>query len=336
MADHSAIEWLGDPFLGTVGATWNPWWGCTMVSDECFVCYIPRQPPLRIRGLKFDHAGIGGKTGIVYAERRVLFYPLRKTRPLLIFPESLGDLWHPEIPDWKIAEMWAVMLLAHWHIFQCTTKRPARQCNRLNSAAFADLVAAAVEQIAAETKVRPADLDRARAHLADRLPGGTMRPLSNVWVGTTIGSTRSLRTRTPYLRRTPAAVRWASAEPVTDLKLSFAGKLEGVDHVIFGGESGDKSKVDAEDRGPGTRLHDLDLDHLATMIDEVGSDGHTVFVKQLGTPWAVHTGAAHRKGGDWDEWPAHLRVRQYPRQLAERALRFEPDNPRALAAVGHA
>ncbi len=336
MADKSPIEWLGDPYLNIVGATWNCWWGCDMVSDECFFCYIQRTPPLRQRHLFFDRSGIGGRTGIVFAERRVLFYPLRKTKPLMIFPESLGDLWHPQIPDEKIAEMWAVMLLAWWHIFQCTTKRPGRQCARLNSAAFADLVAAAVERIAGETRVRPTDLARAREHLAVRLPGGAMRPLANVWVGTTVGNPQSARTRLPYLRRTPAEVRWVSAEPVTSLALNFAGRLDGIQYVVFGGESGDKSKVHAEDTGPGTRLRRLDLDHLAEMIQHVRSQGAAVFVKQLGTPWAVLNGAVHPKGGNWDEWPAHLRIREYPRQLAERALRYDPSNERALAALAGA
>jgi protein gp37 len=333
MADKSLIEWLGDPFLNIAGATWNLWWGCTVVSDECFGCYIPGQPPLRQRHLVFDKHAIGGRTGIVFAERRVLFFPLRRTKPLLIFPESLGDLWHPEVPDETIAEMWAVMLLAWWHIFQTTTKRPGRQANRLNSKAFADLVAAAVEQIATETSVRSADLLRAREHLADRGPDGAMRALPNVWIGITVGSNKSARTRLPYLRRTPATVRWVSAEPIPDPNLTFDSVLDGVDYVVFGGESGPKYKVDAVDTGPGSRLRDLDLGHLARLIDQARTAGAAVFVKQLGTPWAVQTGAVHPKGGNWDEWPEHLRIRQYPRQLAERALRYMPDNVEALAAL---
>jgi len=333
VADKSLIEWLGDPFLNSAGATWNRWWGCRMVSHECLMCYIPRQPPLRQRHLSFDRVGIGGSTGIVFAERRVLFYPLRKTKPLIIFPESLGDLWHEQVPDDTIAETWAVMLLAWWHIFQCTTKRTTRQCNRLNSAAFADLVAEAVERIATETLVRPADLERARRHLAERLPGGAMRPLTNVWIGTTVGCSQSAKTRLPYLRRTPAEVLWVSAEPITDLSLTFEGKLDDIHYAVFGGESGDKSKVHAEDTGPGTRLRRLDLDHLDEMIGHAQQQNVAVFVKQLGTPWAVLNGASHPKGGDWDEWPEHLRIRQYPRQLAERALRIDPTNRLALAAL---
>jgi protein gp37 len=333
VGDKTLIEWLGDPFLNIAGATWNRWWGCRRVSAECNECYIPRTPPLRMRHLRFDKPGIGGDTGLVHAERRVLFYPLRKTKPLMIFPESLGDLWHEQVPDQTIAETFAVMLLASWHIFQCTTKRTTRQCNRLNSARFANLVAAAVEQIATETRVRPADLARARAHLDERMAGGAMRPLPNVWIGTTLGCTQSVKTRLPYLRRTPAAVRWVSAEPITDPALSFAYQLAGVDYVVFGGESGDKSKVHAPDTGPGTRLRRLDLVHLEQMIRQAQHQGARVFVKQLGTPWASLTGAHHPKGGDWTEWPAHLRIRQFPRQLAERALLYDPTNRLALAAA---
>jgi hypothetical protein len=35
------------------------------------------------------------------------------------------------------------------------------------------------------------------------------------------------------------------------------------------------------------------------------------------------------------EWPAHLQIREYPIQLAERALRVDPCNELARAAVRH-
>lgn len=366
VAEKSAIEWLGDPFLRSQGATWNCWWGCDMVGPECFSCYITRTPPLRIRGMKWDGAGIGASTGIVFAERRVLFMPLRKTKPLLIFPESLGDLWHEDVELHRVAEMYAIMLLAWWHIFQTCTKRATRQHRCLTSPMFAELVADAVERIAVEHNVKPADLERARAHLAERLPGGAMRPLPNVWVGVTVGCNQSAKTRIPYLHRTPKALGWLSCEPITDEDFNLGQYLrikcrdcdryglkdvpEGgtiicptcdgagsvlvdVGYVIFGGESGYQYQVHAPDTGPGTRLRRLDLDLLRFLIRQVRFllPHAAVSVKQLGTPWAVLNGATHPKGGDWSEWPEDLRIREYPRQLAERALRVDPGNELALA-----
>lgn len=340
----SSIEWLGDPFLGTQGDTWNPWRGCTRVGPECDSCYIVRTIPFRTIGMDFDKPGIGGTTGIVYASRAMLFKPLSRQQPLLYFPCSVTDLWHEQVAQERIAEVWAVMLLARWHIFQTCTKRGTRQCRLLNSAAFADLVAEAVERIAVELgprRVRPADLEHARAHLAERLPGGAMRPLPNVWIGVTAGCNQSVKTRIPYLSRTPAEVRWVSSEPFTDEGdgdedgLTFSDlMLNTVDYVIFGGESGARHLVAAEDTGPGTRLRRLSLPRLQHLLHVTGqARGGAIArsVKQLGTPWAVEHRARHPKGGDWSEWPADLRIREYPPQLAQRALRVDPGNEPARA-----
>lgn len=336
-------------------------------------CYITRTIPLRTARMTFDRAGEGGTTGLVYAPRERLYFPLTKRDPLIIFPESISDLWHELVPDERIADVWAVMLLADWHIFQTTTKRATRQCRLLNSAAFADLVAAAVEQLAAELgprRLAPAAVDRARAHLAQRLPGGAMRPLPNVWIGVTAGCDQSAKTRLPYLDRTPAEVRWVSAEPVTqpDFNLGAGMRIRcqrcvggvlrtpapggslvcrrcmgtgwhraRIDYIIFGGESGPAYLVDAPDTGPGTTLRELTEDHLRYLIMQADLVGiGAISVKQLGTAWARHAGARHPKGGDPAEWPADLRIRQYPRQLAERALRVDPGNTAAATDLARA
>jgi len=333
MGAKSAIEWLYDPYLRSAGATWNVFFGCTRVSEECDNCYIVTTMPLRTRRMTFDKPGIGGTTGIMYASPAMMTLPLRLTQPVIIFPESEGDLWHPEVPLDVVATMWAVMALSPRHIYQCTTKRPARQARLLNDPRFASLVFAKVEQVADEHRVRPLDYEWAHSHLAARGPGGAMLPLPNVWLGTTVGSNHSARTRLPYLRRTPAALRWISSEPITDPDLDLTGKIDGIDYVIFGGESGPRYKATSTDRSPGRWLRPLDLDHLATLMAQARAQQAAVYVKQLGTPWSLEAGAAHPKGGDPSEWPAHLRVREYPRQLAERALAFDPDNELALEAL---
>lgn len=65
-----------------------------------------------------------------------------------------------------------------------------------------------------------------------------------------------------------------------------------------------------------------------------------VFVKQLGAKpvFAVDTAERRethtlllrdRKGGDWDEWPADLRIREYPRnETANARLVGAPPDPR--------
>lgn len=366
MADLSGIEWLHDVFLDRQGASWNCWWGCERWSPACLNCYIFRQPPLRMRHLKFDKAAVGGKTPIVYAERRVLFQPLRWRDPRMIFVESLGDLWEGRVPIERTAEMFAIMLLARRHIFITSTKRTRRQRNWLRSPRFYRLVVEAFQAILAEYTGRldDRDVEQAQRHLARSCLGGVLLPLPNVWVGTTVEDNERAAERIPLLRGTPAAVRWISCEPLTSededpLNLdpwlapqpprwgpeyveptSPAGilvqdleEVPGIDWAVFGGESGPAAKATDLDTEPAVGLRPINLNNLEALIGEANRAGARVFVKQLGEPWAKETGAASKKGSDPAEWPHEFQVRQYPVQLAQRALTIDPGNVAALADI---
>ncbi len=361
MAEKSLIHWLHDPHLDLVGATWNLFWGCTRFSPACLNCYIFRQPPLRMRHLRFDKAAVGGKTPIVFADRKVMFAPLRWKRPLMVFVESLGDLWHASINIRLIAEVYAIMLLTPRHIYLTLTKRAGRQRNWLRHPKFRQYVTEALHTITAEYdgRIPAADVAAAFAHVTVPGPGGALQPLTNQWIGVTVEDNTCAAARLPLLHTTPAAVRWASCEPLTNeqpeeedegggpLNLepwllgrpawgpeyreptSPAGILvqdlipeTRIDWVVLGGESGPAAKASDLDTEPAAGLRALDVDRLEVLIDQAGRAGARVFVKQLGEPWAKAAGAKDRKGGDWDEWPEQLRVRTYPKQLAERALRF--------------
>src|SRR3954469_9197042 len=117
MADHSAIEWTD--------ATWNPTTGCTRVSPGCANCYIERTPPFRIQGRRFEPIGQTSTTGIKLHPER-LDQPIRWQRPRRIFVCSLADLFHEDVPDSYIAQIFDTMRQAPQHIFQILTKRPAR------------------------------------------------------------------------------------------------------------------------------------------------------------------------------------------------------------------
>lgn len=336
MATKTKIEWLHDPYFDYAGATWNLFWGCTRFSPGCCNCYIFRQPPLRMRHLKFDKAGVGGKTDIVYADRKVLFYPLSWQKPLMIFPESLGDLWHGAVPIERIAEVWAVMMLAPRHIFITTTKRTRRQRNWLRSPKFRILVTEAMQGILADHRVADADYYHATKHLARVGPGGSLWPLPNVWVGTSVEDNTVAAERIPELEETPAAVRWLSCEPLTneeDDPLNLDGMLDSIDWAVFGGESGPAAKATDLDTEPAVGLRPISIPNLGKLIESAHGQDAVVFVKQLGEPWARDTGARDRAGRDMSEWPEELRVREYPVQLASRAYQLQPDNAPALAAV---
>jgi transcriptional regulator with XRE-family HTH domain len=116
-------------------------------------------------------------------------------------------------------------------------------------------------------------------------------PLPNVWLGTSIELDKHTG-RADALRNTPAAVRFISAEPLLGPLPSL--DLTGIDWLIIGGES-----------GPGSRP--MEIGWVEDLIGRARSAGTAVFVKQLGKVWA-----GSGKGGDWLDWPEHLRIREYP------------------------
>jgi protein gp37 len=312
-------------------------------------CYIFRQPPLRMRHLKFDKAAVGGKTEIVYAPRTALFAPLRHRKPLLVFSESLGDLWHGKVHIDRTADMYAVMLLCPQHIFITLTKRSRRMRNWLRSPRFRTKVLEALGRIIRDArdlgvKIRQADIDSAYDHLHRSQDGEAMLPPPNVWVGVTVEDNHYAAERIPDLAATPAAVRVISCEPLTselddplDDPLDLAPWLEAaaeaggpIDWAIFGGESGPAAKATELDTEPAVGLRPISLPNLERLIGQARTAGARVFVKQLGEPWAKENGAVSRSGGNPAEWPAQLRIREYPLQLAQRALTFDPRNVEAF------
>jgi len=114
MADHSAIEWTE--------ATWNPVTGCSKVSPGCAHCYAETFAE-RWRGIP-GHPYEQGFDLRLWPQR--LEQPLRWRRPRMIFVNSMSDLFHEDIPDDYIAEVFDVMVAADHHTFQILTKRHRR------------------------------------------------------------------------------------------------------------------------------------------------------------------------------------------------------------------
>jgi protein gp37 len=56
----------------------------------------------------------------------VLEDPLSWTKPQMIFVNSMSDLFHKNVPDKFILQVFDVMRRAHWHKFQVLTKRAER------------------------------------------------------------------------------------------------------------------------------------------------------------------------------------------------------------------
>lgn len=110
----SSIEWTT--------ATWNPVTGCTKVSPGCDHCYAETFAE-RWRGVP-GHPYEQGFDLTLRTPR--LEQPLHWRRPATVFVNSMSDLFHADIPEPYIAEVFDVMRRASWHQFQVLTKRAER------------------------------------------------------------------------------------------------------------------------------------------------------------------------------------------------------------------
>ena len=110
MADHSAIEWTE--------ATWNPTTGCTKVSPGCDRCYAERI------ALRFPKTFPNGFA--LTLRHDALDLPMHWRRPRMIFVNSMSDLFHVDVPDSYIAEVFDVMVGKPQHTYQVLTKRAQR------------------------------------------------------------------------------------------------------------------------------------------------------------------------------------------------------------------
>ena len=114
MSEHSGIEWTN--------ATWNPVRGCTKISPGCKHCYAETFAE-RFRGVPRHPFEQGFDLRLVPS---ALNLPLSWRRGRFVFVNSMSDLFHEDVPDDYIVQVFAVMREASQHQFQVLTKRAER------------------------------------------------------------------------------------------------------------------------------------------------------------------------------------------------------------------
>lgn len=335
----SPIAWLANPD-GTKGQTWNPVSGCDWASRGCDNCYA-RPMAKRLKGMELKLVDLGrldparakyqrdgdprtsGPGFGVAMHRHTLLAPWSwPKKPQRVFVNSMSDLFHPQVSDEFIAEVFAVMALTPQHTYKILTKRPQRMPALLGDVAWQDEVNHEIVALSAELGVQ----------LPDDLPNILDAPLPNVWIGVSAEDQQQADRRVPDLLRTRAAVRWVSAEPLleeVDLApyllpeaiacwtpkhvpgeadkralgrlLRAAARTSGtplVDWVVVGGESGSKARP-------------MEFDWARRLREDCELTGTPYFFKQLGTPQARALGVKGA-GEDFDQLPNEFKIRQYP------------------------
>lgn len=114
MARKTNIEWTE--------MTWNPVTGCSKISPGCRNCYAERMAN-RLAAMGQERYRNGFE---VTLQEDIVQIPLHWTEPRVIFVNSMSDLFHEDIPDSFIRNVFDTMVAAHWHVFQILTKRAER------------------------------------------------------------------------------------------------------------------------------------------------------------------------------------------------------------------
>jgi protein gp37 len=187
-------------------------------------------------------------TGQVNLDAGSLGQPERWTKPKRIFVNSMSDLFHEEVPASFIRDIWRVMRNADRHSYQILTKRPERMARLLSGRGFP--------------------------------------VLPNVWLGTSIEDDERLY-RLEALRRTPAAIRFVSFEPLLGRISDIA--FDGIHWAIVGGES-----------GPGARP--MSESWVEAIRRNCARQGVAFFFKQWGGRNKKATGRL-LNGRTWDAYP---------------------------------
>lgn len=299
-------------------AVWNPTTGCDRIWPGCDSCYaLAMAKRLKAMGaVKYQTDGDPRTSGPgfgVAVHDAALDIPIRKRNSTRYFVNSMSDVAHPRIPRFFVAKMWAVMALTRRHEFLVLSKRPRRLARMLGDPDFVREVAGEASDIIGRT---PPHLGRWRLDLGGQRLAGDSRsgtgwtttrtnggdtlwlppwPLPNVWLGTSIESNEYCG-RADHLRKSPAAIRFLSLEPllgpVPDLDLT------GIDWVIVGGESGPRHRP-------------LALDWVRDIRDRCQQQSVPLFLKQLGGPTPKASGRT-LDGRTWDEFPTvspkHIRI----------------------------
>ncbi len=327
---RTKIEWTrGED--GSMGMSWNFIRGCSRVSEGCRHCYAETVAH-RFNGPGLPYEGltvIGGDgeprwNGKITFHEDILLKPLHWKKPRKIFVNSMSDLFHENVSFDIIDKAFAVMALTPQHTYQILTKRPERMREYMMGVG-----------IAGEITGRSWRIHEAGHAMNVKISEDVnfAVPIRNIWLGVSVEDQKTADERIPILLNTPAACHWISAEPLLgpiDLRFYLSNfwrtpsdKLyDTLNWVVVGGES-----------GAGARP--CDVNWIKQIIKDCKSAGCSVFVKQMGSlpimgeeVWKnnsplnikssslprgfVAVAFTNKKGGDIEEWPEDLRIREYP------------------------
>ncbi len=153
-------------------ATWNPSAGCNKVSSGCVNCYAEvmakRLQAMDVKGYE------NGFTFNIVPER--LNEPYKKKKPTVFFVNSMSDIFHEQMPEEYINQIFDVIKNTPQHTYQILTKRAERMFEYFHN---------------------------------KEIP-------KNIWLGVTVENKKQGLPRIDYLRKLKATVLFLSVEPLLE------------------------------------------------------------------------------------------------------------------------
>jgi protein gp37 len=222
MAEHSKIEWTDHTF--------NPWIGCTKVSDGCKHCYAEELMDRRYGKVQWGPQG-----------KRI---------------RTSDELWRKPV-KWN-KDIWAECPSCHWrgsrikptniHLCPLCMSELQDTRQRVFCASLADVFEDRDELIAWREDLfklieSTPNLDwllltKRPENIEPMMPGPWFAKFpQNIWMGTTVENQKMANERILILVNIPAVVRFLSVEPLLE-NVDLHLRKEYVNWVICGGESG--------------------------------------------------------------------------------------------------
>jgi len=141
---------------------------------------------------------------------------------------------------------------------------------------------------------RPEEI-KSRKNEIDPIPG-------NVWLGVSVEMPQYMGRIDELVRTEHIGIKWVSFEPLLAdmglVKLKFA-TAHGIDWIVIGGESGPHHRS-------------MDIEWARNIINQAKEQGVAVWMKQLG---------GLRPGGNLEDFPEDLRIREFPKMKEEAWVR---------------
>lgn len=259
MGEKTGIEWCSHTF--------NPWRGCTKVSDGCKNCYAEQMSGRNPRTL-----GKWGPLGErVIAAESYWKMPHKWNRESQaagerrrVFCASLADVF--EDSTTMPAESWLAVCKARERLFRLIEETANLDWLLLTK--------------------RPQNV---MWHFGSMWWGG--RIPANVWIGTSVEDQKTADERMPHLLRIPAAVRFLSCEPLLS-PIDFSDHDNGVGGPFSWLDLGIHWTIAGGESGPGARP--MHPDWARSLRDQCAEAAVPFLFKQWGE-WAPHRPVA---GGD--------------------------------------